>query len=320
MKSEKRALEQETNRPELSMSSPLQAGGFYSPTRKRLITEKTWNDIDTAAGRPCWTISLHTTVRGEKQSLKCVVAYLPEISTSGANTAWHLKDTVTVWFPMNHDVTMRSLHPEFDFWAADIKPAALMDFPAAAIGTTVIFQGKQQLKKKTTDEKKRKLTATRRGESGDPAVCTSRKQPPKQCLCIYAIFAFFLESGRFARFDYLVSTVRNEREKPLTVDWAGKTLFDLENTVTYQELNQASVVPYFYPGTKLWLQHEETFYACLVLGVNLNNTTHVLMIAADADASGIKTPFAAHPDAGGTFICYWACALTKLCVYLHWPM
>jgi hypothetical protein len=249
-----------------------------------------------------------------------VFVYLPEISTTGANTAWHLKDTVTVWFPMIEDDTKRGLRPGFAHWAADIKPAALMDFPAAAIGTTVIFQGKQQLKKKTTDEKKRKLTATRRDESGDPAVCTSRKEPPKQCLCIYAISAFFVESGRFARFDYLVSTVRNERENTFTVDWAGKTLSDLENTVTFQELNQASLVPYFYPGTKLWLQQEETFYACLVLGVNLNNTTQLVMIAADADASGIEPPVGAHPDAGGTFICYCAFALTKLCVYLHWPM
>ena len=148
MNAEKRALEQEPNRPEMSMSSPLQAGGFYSPTRKRLITEKTWNDIENAGTRPCCRISLHTAVRGEKQSLTCVLVYLPEMSTSGANTAWQLKDTVTVWFPMKEALTEGSLRPKFEHWAADIKPAALMDFPAAAIGTTVIFQGKQQLKKK----------------------------------------------------------------------------------------------------------------------------------------------------------------------------
>jgi hypothetical protein len=264
-------------------------------------------------------------VKGELQSLQCVLAYLPEASTTGANTAWQLKDVVTVCFPLLTEAgaVLKSLRPGFLCWETDLKPAVLMDFPGAPIGTTVILQG-NTIKKRRADEKQRELSATRKRESGDPTASSSktdrdRKAKPKQCLSVYAILPTFLETGKFSRFDYYTSTLRNEHRNPLSRDWAGATLSDLDNSDNFEVLSQHTLLPYFTPGTKLWVQHEDLFYACVLLRVNLDNTVHLLMIAADANASGIELRHAEVAGAGGTTITFCAGEVSSLCLYVLRP-
>jgi hypothetical protein len=51
------------DRAPITVCDPLEAGGFYAMARLRLITEKVWNSIETAPGRNCWFVHVHTLVK-----------------------------------------------------------------------------------------------------------------------------------------------------------------------------------------------------------------------------------------------------------------
>ena len=283
--------------PLRTLSSAMDRGGFHGPTRLVLFLYEDYIKLVTPRVFDCWKRYYHVRTGKEIMPQEFVIGYIPEGSTTGSNSDWKKKTSVTVLFPLSKTNPMK---PGFECLEFQVCPGKVIPFPGCPqVNMLVRVQGNQSRKVKSrnrqADKKKKESTSAVTGACApaeEPTVHDGAegdekrrvKFPPKQSLFVHTIILCKMDDGRFSRWDYVVRLGKNRIPNPHTNSWATQT----KSALSFEEgeiLAEHDLQLNYLPGDYLWLVFNEQLHAGIVLQMNLDKRAKLCLVAFENSSS-----------------------------------